>query len=89
MTKIGLNCFNIITVLKGQNCKGMTEIMDSGVGDTDFFCNLFEAQIGSLRDQVMPDFVGENKSTFVLFFVLPSLPRRTGYKDIISLLSIQ
>ena len=78
MTKIGLNCFNIVTVLKGQNCKGMTEIMDSGVRDADFFCNLFEAQIGSFRDQVMPDFVGEYQSLSVFVLILPRFPCAAG-----------
>ena len=83
-----MNGFHIVTVLKGQNCKGMAEIMDSGVRDTDFFCNLFESQIGTFRYQVMPDFVGEYQSLFVLALILPCFPCAAGYPALHDLLAI-
>ena len=88
VTKIGLHCFYIITILKTQDRVSVTQTVNIGLFRSDLLCNFLEVSIYRLRAVMIAKFRCENEPCILFFRRAPSMPCKTGFHALLHLLML-
>ena len=86
VTKIGLHCFYIITILKTQDRVSVTQTVNIGLFRSDLLCNFLEVSIYRLRAVMIAKYRCEDEPSFLFFRRAPSTPRKVGFHTLLYLL---